>query len=101
MGNLKASEVRDALKCVLDPEVGISVVDLGLVYDIKVDAKNNVDVKMTMTSQMCPLANVILSEAQLRIEAIPKVGKVEIELVWDPPWNPSMMSEERRAELGV
>jgi metal-sulfur cluster biosynthetic enzyme len=72
------------------------VVDLGLLYGIRVDDSNNIVVTMTMTSPMCPVTSVILADAQLRIANIPDVGKVDIDLVWDPAWNPDMIAEEIR-----
>ena len=94
-------DVKNALGSTYDPEVGIDIVSLGLIYDVKVSAKGDVSVKMTMTSQMCPFTGEILDQVQMRLEHLPGVGKVKVELVWEPPWNPSMMSEEQRAKMGV
>jgi metal-sulfur cluster biosynthetic enzyme len=98
---IRAEDVINTLKGTLDPEVGISIVDMGLVYGISIDAKNNIEVKMTMTSQMCPVLNVILSDVQIRLESLPGVGKVKVDLVWEPPWTPDMMIDEYRLSLGV
>ena len=89
-------EVVAALRECKDPEIGASIVDIGLVYGIEVKEGKEVLVRMTMTSLMCPLAGMILSDAKLRLEAIPGIGNVNIELVWDPLWNPEMMSDELR-----
>jgi metal-sulfur cluster biosynthetic enzyme len=87
------NDVIGALKQCKDPELDANIVDLGLIYGIKV-ADNNVKVIMTMTSAMCPVTSLILADAQLRLEALQGIGKVELELVWDPMWNPDMMSDE-------
>ncbi len=87
------NDVIGALKQCKDPELDANIVDLGLIYGIKV-ADNNVKVIMTMTSAMCPVTSLILADAQLRLEALQGIAKVELELVWDPMWNPDMMSDE-------
>ncbi len=84
-----------------DPEVGINIVDLGLIYGIKIDENNNVTVTLTMTSPMCPITSIILADVQLRLEKIPGIGKVNLELVWEPAWSPEMISEEYKKQLGV
>jgi metal-sulfur cluster biosynthetic enzyme len=98
---IRADDVVKTLRGTLDPEVGISIVDMGLIYGIKIDSGNNVELKITMTSQMCPVANIILSDVQVRLESLPGVGKVKIDLVWDPPWSPEMMTDEYRLSLGI
>jgi len=93
-------EIRDALRYVVDPEVGLNVVDLGLVYGIEVSA-GRIGVRMTMTTPACPLGDTIMEAARAAIRAAaPKVPDIEIELVWDPPWNPDMMSEIARGHFG-
>ena len=101
MHRITIKEVIDKLKECTDPEVGINIVDLGLIYGIQIDENNNIKLKMTMTSPMCPVASIILADAQLRLENIPDVGKVEIELVWEPLWSPDMISQEVKQKLGV
>ncbi len=96
MHRIETNEILGALKGCKDPEMDINVVDLGLLYGIRVDDSNNIVVTMTMTSPMCPVTSVILADAQLRIANIPDVGKVDIDLVWDPAWNPDMIAEEIR-----
>ncbi|MFI5412494.1 MAG: metal-sulfur cluster assembly factor [Candidatus Micrarchaeales archaeon] len=90
-------QTKDAVsvltKCV-DPEMGSDIVNLGLIYGIKIDGENDVKVTLTMTSPMCPVISIILADVQLRLQSIPDVGKVDIELVWDPLWNPEMMSDD-------
>ncbi|MFP3278325.1 MAG: metal-sulfur cluster assembly factor [Candidatus Micrarchaeota archaeon] len=101
MHRITIKEVVDKLKECVDPEVGVNIVDLGLIYGIQIDENNNIKLKMTMTSPMCPVASIILADAQLRLENIPDVGKVEIELVWEPLWSPDMISQDVKQKLGV
>jgi metal-sulfur cluster biosynthetic enzyme len=92
--------IRDALRDVVDPEVGLNVVDLGLVYGIDVSAER-IGVRMTMTTPACPLGDTIMESARIAIRAAaPKIRDIEIELVWDPPWTPDMMSEFARGHFG-
>jgi metal-sulfur cluster biosynthetic enzyme len=101
MATLTAEEARDALKNVYDPEIGINIVDLGLVYDIDISDKNDVLVTMTLTSLGCPLGPVIVQEVSNAMADLPDLGEVDVKLVWSPPWSPDMMSEEARDELGI
>ena len=101
MPQITNSDVIKALSGCVDPEIGINIIDLGLVHWIKIDSANNVEIRMTMTSPMCPVTSVILADAQLRIERIPGIGNVNIELVWEPAWSPEMISEEARLNLQV
>ncbi len=87
-------EIAKALMQCKDPELDANIVDIGLIYGIQVIDNKNVRLTMTMTSPMCPVTSIILADAQLRVEAIPGIEKVDIELVWDPMWNPEMMSDE-------
>lgn len=91
---VKVNEVINALQQCLDPELGANIVDIGLIYGVKIANENDVKLTLTMTSPMCPVTSIIMADAQLRLEAINGIGKVELELVWDPLWNPEMMSEE-------
>lgn len=92
--------VRDALRSVVDPEAGINIVELGLVYDIR-DADGVVAVDMTMTSPACPMGGMIVDDAYAELERVLPAGlEAEIRVVWEPPWNPKMMSEECRQRLG-
>jgi metal-sulfur cluster biosynthetic enzyme len=93
-------EIRDALRYVVDPEVGLNVVDLGLVYGIEVSPAR-IGVRMTMTTPACPVADTIVESVRTAVRAVaPKIADIEIELVWDPPWSPDMMSEIARAHFG-
>lgn len=92
-------KVRKALRRVVDPELHINIVDLGLIYDVREEA-GVVEIEMTLTSPGCPLASVIDSEINRVVKKIKGVKKVTLKLIWDPPWTAEMMSEEARAELG-
>ena len=96
--NLKKAIIR-SLKKVLDPELGVSVYDLGLIYQIKTDNKNNVQIKMTLTVPGCPFMENLKEEVAA---AARKAGAnlVRVDLVFDPPWRPEMMTEEGRKKLG-
>jgi metal-sulfur cluster biosynthetic enzyme len=91
--------IREALRLVIDPELGINIVDLGLVYAIEIDGAR-VRVVMTMTTPACPLSDYVkdLIDSALR-QSVPEVEDVEIDLVWEPPWDADMMSDEARQQL--
>lgn len=92
--------IRDALRYVVDPEVGLNVVDLGLVYGVEV-SEGRIAVRMTMTTPACPVADTLVESARAAVSAAaPTIPDIEVELVWDPPWSPDMMSEIARDHLG-
>ena len=94
------AHVIEALGECYDPEIrGVSIVDLGLVYDVAVE-NGNVNVKMTLTTPGCGMARYITEEARQRIGELEGVKDVVVEIVWDPPWNPDMMSDETKKKLG-
>ncbi len=96
-----AEELREKLREVLDPEIGISIVDLGLVYDISFD-NGDVMVTMTLTSPGCPLGPIIRGEAYAKLRELPGVKDVDVQIVWSPPWDPrTMASEDVRMMLGI
>ena len=95
------SEVVNVLKTTYDPEIPVNIYDLGLVYDIEVDDNKKVRITMTLTAPNCPVADSLPQEIRERTSAIEGVGAVDINLVFDPPWNQSMMSEEALLELGM
>lgn len=90
----------ETLKNVPDPELGISIVDLGLVYDVKLDKKGSVEVIMTLTTMGCPLFDLIADPIKIELLKIKGVKDVRIELTFDPPWNPDKMSKEAKIKLG-
>ena len=92
-------EILEKLKSVEDPEIGVNVVDLGLIYELEVN-DGDVRIKMTLTTIGCPLAYWLLGKVKEAVESIPGVKNVDIYLTFDPPWNPDMMSEEAKKKLG-
>lgn len=92
-------KIFEVMSDIYDPEIPVDIVNLGLVYDISVE-EGKVHVKMTLTSPGCPTAGEMVHEAQVLIEEIPGVKEASIEVVWDPPWDPSRMSEDARQALG-
>ena len=94
-------DVIEVLKSVYDPEIPVNVVDLGLIYDVQVSEENNVYVQMTLTFPGCSMGPHIAQQAEWAIQDIEGVEDVEIELVFDPPWSPDLISEEARAQLGI
>lgn len=92
-------DIINALKNTVDPEIGLNIVDLGLIYGINISNSKDIDIKITMTSPMCPVTSIILADVQLRAENIQGVGTVNIDLVWDPAWSPEMITEEARLGL--
>jgi FeS assembly SUF system protein len=94
-------KVIDAVRTVFDPELPVNIYELGLVYDIAVDEKNAVHVKMTLTAPGCPVAGTLPVEVERKIAGIPEVSSAKVELVWDPPWTKERMSEVALLELGL
>ena len=92
-------QVWETLKTVYDPEIPVNVVDLGLVYNVAIN-EETVRVDMTMTMRGCPMHSYMTHDAREKLLKIPGVKNVEVNLVWDPPWNPTMISEEGRKALG-
>jgi FeS assembly SUF system protein len=89
-----------ALKDIYDPEIPVNIYDLGLIYGVEVD-EGHVTVAMTLTTPHCPVAESMPMEVELRVGAVPGVGVAEVNLVWDPAWDPSKMTDEARLELGM
>jgi probable FeS assembly SUF system protein SufT len=104
-GELNDESIWSALRTCFDPEIPVNIVDLGLVYDMHVDHLPNgqklVSVKMTLTAPGCGMGGVIAGDAQQKILALPGVDEAQVEIVWDPPWHHSMISEQGRKVLGL
>src|SRR6266516_2965685 len=96
-----ADQVREALKNVFDPELGINIVDLGLVYDIRVDEQGGVDIEYTLTTMGCPIGPLIEDQMQALVSGVSGVDEVRPEMVLRPAWSPEMMSDEAKAALGI
>jgi metal-sulfur cluster biosynthetic enzyme len=97
---LETQDVYDSLKAVYDPEIPVNIVDLGLVYDVQVK-DNDVKVQMTLTFPGCGMGPYIAQQAEWAIQELDGVGEVEIELVFEPPWSPELISEDAKAQLGI
>jgi len=94
-------QVVEVLKTVYDPEIPVNIHEMGLVYEVKVDDDANVHILMTLTSPMCPVAESLPPEVEEKVSAVEGVAKATVEVTWDPPWDPEMMSEAARLELGM
>lgn len=95
------TEIVNLLRNVYDPEIPVNIYDLGLIYDIDTDENKKVVITMTLTAPNCPVADILPNEIKEKVSTLPGVSDVEINLVFDPPWNQSMMSEEALFELGM
>jgi metal-sulfur cluster biosynthetic enzyme len=100
-GTPSQDAVSEALKNVYDPELGINIVDLGLVYDIKVADNGDVDIEYSLTTMGCPIGPMIEDQMRQFLRAVDGVGEVRPEMVLRPPWSPEMMSDEAKAALGI
>jgi metal-sulfur cluster biosynthetic enzyme len=94
-------EIHSAMKQVEDPELGVNVVDLGLLYGVEQDDEGNVRLKMTLTSMGCPLTEQIMGDCQAVVGPLEGVKSVDVDWVWDPPWTPEKMTEEGRFMMKV
>ena len=94
------SQVIAAIKTCYDPEIPVDIYELGLIYDVAVNEDRHVTIRMTLTSPMCPVAESLPPEVQTKIARIPGVAHADVDLTWEPPWEPSMMSEAARLDLG-
>jgi FeS assembly SUF system protein len=101
MATATEEDVLEALKQIVDPEIGINIVDLGLVYETSVDPSGMVAITMTLTSPGCPLSGYIGTAVEAAVGELEGINNVDVDIVWTPPWNPSMMTEEAKLELGI
>ncbi|MCX8477034.1 MAG: SUF system Fe-S cluster assembly protein [Sphingomonas sp.] len=93
--------VIDALKEIYDPEIPVNIYDLGLIYGVDITADGHAAVTMTLTTPHCPVAESMPGEVELRVGSVPGVGHAEVNLVWDPPWDPQKMTDDAKLELGM
>jgi len=100
MADIK-NQVIEEIKKIYDPEIPVNIYELGLIYDIKVENKNTAKVKMTLTSPNCPVAESLPKEVKDSIMQVEGIDKVDLYLVWDPPWDKTMMSEAAKLELNL
>jgi FeS assembly SUF system protein len=93
--------VIEVLRSCYDPEIPVNIYELGLIYEVNVSPTNTVGIRMTLTSPMCPVAGSLPPEVEEKVSALAGVAEAKVEVVWDPPWNPSMMTEAARLELNL
>ena len=94
-------KIIEEIKKIYDPEIPVNIYDLGLIYDVKVENNNTAKVKMTLTSPNCPVAESLPKEVKDSIMQVEGIDKVDLDLVWDPPWDKTMMSESAKLELNL
>jgi FeS assembly SUF system protein len=94
-------QIIEALRTVYDPEIPVNIYELGLIYKIDIEDDDRVLLEMTLTSPHCPVAETLPGEVEQKVAAVEGVSSCEVKVVWDPPWNPSMMTEEAQLELGM
>jgi len=99
MNTISPQAIEDSLKQCMDPEVPLNIVEMGLIYGIDVAENNDVNIKMTMTTQGCPLHETLVSDATRFVKKVPGVNNVNIDIVWDPPWSMDKMSEEAKIKI--
>ena len=99
MSTVSPNAIEDSLKQCMDPEVPLNIVEMGLIYGIDVKDNNDVDIKMTMTTQGCPLHETLVQDATRYVKKVPGVNNVNVEIVWDPPWSMDKMSEEAKIKV--
>ena len=95
------AEVIDALRSCFDPEIPVNIYEMGLIYDLKTNAEGVVSIQMTLTSPHCPAVQSLPAEIEGKVRGVSGVTDVKIDLVWEPPWDPSKMSEAARLQLGM
>lgn len=94
-------QVIEALHTCFDPEIPVDIYELGLIYDVKVEPSGVVGIRMTLTSPHCPAAQSLPAEVQSKVQNVPGVTQATVDVVWDPPWDPSRMSEAAKLQLGM
>jgi FeS assembly SUF system protein len=94
-------KVIEVLRTVYDPEIPVNIFELGLIYKVDIDDARNVRIEMTLTTPACPVAEILPDEIKGKVEGVEGVSAATVEVVWDPPWHPGMMTEEAQLELGM
>lgn len=94
-------KIVEMLRSVYDPEVPVNIYEMGLIYDVAIDEERRVAITMTLTSPACPVAETLPVEVEMKVNGIPEVAETRVDIVWEPPWDPSKMSEAARLELGM
>ena len=95
------AQIIEALRTCFDPEIPVNIYELGLIYDVQVNETGGVEVAMTLTSPHCPAAQSLPPEVGAKVKSVPGVTNARVNIVWEPPWNPGMMSEAAKLELGM
>jgi metal-sulfur cluster biosynthetic enzyme len=101
MDELVKENIYGALETVVDPELGVDIVNLGLVYDVTMDEEGQTEVSMTLTSMGCPMAGTIVDQVKASLADIPEVKNLEVNIVWNPPWTKDKMSRYAKIALGI
>ena len=99
MSQVSTEQIKNSLKQCMDPEVPLSIVDMGLIYGIDVSENNDVNIKMTMTTKGCPLHDTMVDDVTRYAKKVPGVNNVQVDIVWDPPWSMDKMSDEAKAKM--
>ncbi len=95
------AQVVEMLRSCFDPEIPVNIYDLGLIYDVKVEPSGAVEIRMTLTSPHCPVAQSLPAEVQAKVKEVPGVTEAKVDVVWEPPWDPAKMSEAAKLQLGM
>lgn len=101
MSNVSVEQVREALKSVFDPEIPVNIVDLGLIYEVQVSDEDSVQVQMTLTAAGCGMGPYIAQQAEWAISEVEGVNDVNVDMVFEPPWNPDFITEDGKKLLGI
>ena len=94
-------KIIDVLKTIYDPEIPVNIFELGLIYEIGIDGDENVNIKMTLTSPACPVAESLPPEVEMKVSEMEDVRSAKVDIVWSPPWDKEMMSDAAKVELGM
>jgi len=99
---LNKEEIIEAIRPVEDPDLGMSLVEMGLIYDVAIDKENNINIKMTLSSPACPIGPQLMTDVDMAVRTLDGVSQVNVELVWDPPWDPETMAADSvKDALGI
>lgn len=99
--NILREQIIEAMRTIFDPEIPVNIYELGLIYEVDVSPEGHADIRMTLTSPGCPVAGTLPPEVKQKAESVSGVTEADVAVVWDPPWNMDMMSEEAMLELGL
>lgn len=94
-------QVVEVLKTIFDPEIPVNIYEMGLIYNVDIDDAGDCKITMTLTSPACPVAGTLPGEVEVKVQTVDGINSAEVEIVWDPEWNPSMMTEAARLDLGM